>query len=177
MSYVRQASLIEKLMVGLVAAIHFIFALGEMFLWKPLLADRLLAGLTGETEEVRAPVLTYTGQFAFNMGLYNAFLAVGLVLALRDLGMRHNRALARLFLAFIVVAGRHVEVGAPLDGGKARPGGEVDQRLVAELAEGDRDEARLEAYRHGCSCSLSLLPCCQPSWRKPAAGGSPACPG
>ena len=105
MSYVRQASLIEKLLVGLVAAIHFIFALGEMFLWKPLLADRLLAGLTGATEEVRAPVLTYTGQFAFNMGLYNTFLAVGLVLALRDLGMRHNRALARLFLAFIVVAG------------------------------------------------------------------------
>lgn len=105
MSDFRQAGGIAKLLIGLVAAIHIVFAIAEMFLWRSVLARRLLPDLEGMTPEVQAPVLEYTGRFAINMGLYNAFLAVGLLYASRNPGDARNRSVARLFLVFIVVAG------------------------------------------------------------------------
>ena len=89
-------SIVANVLVGLVALLHVYFLVLEMFLWdKP-------AGLKafGQTlEAARASKV-----LAANQGLYNGFLAAGLVWSL--VGPEHLRfGFAVFFLLCVVVAG------------------------------------------------------------------------
>ena len=81
--------------VGLVAVLHLYFLVLEMFFWKKPLGRRVF-GLTRELAEA-------TASLAANQGLYNGFLAAGLVwgLILGPAGF----AVRVFFLACVIVAG------------------------------------------------------------------------
>ena len=81
--------------VCLVAALHVYFLVLEMFLWKKPLGRRIF-GLTRELAEA-------TASLAANQGLYNGFLAAGLVwgLSLGEAGF----AIRVFFLVCVIVAG------------------------------------------------------------------------
>ena len=81
--------------VGLVAALHLYFLTLEMFLWrKPF--GRKTFGLTPELAEA-------TASLAANQGLYNGFLAAGLIwgLCLGAAGL----SIKVFFLVCVVIAG------------------------------------------------------------------------
>ncbi|MDD9892483.1 MAG: DUF1304 domain-containing protein, partial [Gammaproteobacteria bacterium] len=85
------------IIVGLVAALHIYFLVLEMFLWdKPI-------GLKafGQTLEQA----TASKVLAANQGLYNGFLAAGLIWGL-TLGAE-GLAIKTFFLACVVVAGMY----------------------------------------------------------------------
>jgi len=86
---------IADLMVGLVAVLHIAFLVLEMFLWtKP--AGRKIFGLRAEFAE-------QSKALAANQGLYNGFLAAGLLwgLALGASGL----SIKVFFLGCVIVAG------------------------------------------------------------------------
>jgi putative membrane protein len=88
-------SLLSNLIIALVAALHVYFLVLEMFLWdKP--AGRKAFGLTLEFAKS-------TKVLAANQGLYNGFLAAGLIwgLLLGDSGT----PIKVFFLGCVVVAG------------------------------------------------------------------------
>jgi putative membrane protein len=78
---------------GLVAAIHLYILVLEMFLWRTERA-RAAFGTSKEFAEASAPL-------AANQGLYNGFLAAGLIYGL----IADSRAFLVFFLCCIVVAG------------------------------------------------------------------------
>jgi putative membrane protein len=81
--------------VAIVALLHLYFLVLEMFLWSEPFGQKTF-GLTPEfARQSRA--------LAANQGLYNGFLAAGLLWSLvRDGG---GKPIATLFLIFVVVAG------------------------------------------------------------------------
>ena len=85
------------ILVAAVAAIHFYFLVLEMFLWTTDFGRRTLR-LTAEFTQT-------TKGIAANQGLYNGFLAAGLVWGLAAYGVRNGRPVLTFFLACIVVAG------------------------------------------------------------------------
>jgi putative membrane protein len=92
-------NVVAGVLVGLVAALHLYFLVLEMFLWTTPTGRRVF-GLDADFAE-RSKAL------AANQGLYNGFLAAGLVVALvaggpaTDLGA----AFAIFFLLCVLVAG------------------------------------------------------------------------
>lgn len=83
--------------VALIAALHLYIAWFEMFAWTsrgPLVFDTFPSELFPQTT-----------QMAANQGVYNAFLAVGLIWALfiQDRDWQHR--IAACFLGFVLVAG------------------------------------------------------------------------
>ncbi|MBW8877233.1 MAG: DUF1304 domain-containing protein [Acidobacteria bacterium] len=87
--------IVANVVVGLVAALHLYFLTLEMFFWnKPL--GRKVFGLTPEFAAA-------TAALAANQGLYNGFLAAGLIwgLSLGDAGF----AIKVFFLGCVIVAG------------------------------------------------------------------------
>lgn len=75
---------LSNLLVGLVALLHVGFLAIEMFLWKTPFV-RAIFNITPEQAD-------FTASLAANMGLYNSFLAVGLLwglLAKRE-GLQSN---------------------------------------------------------------------------------------
>lgn len=87
--------LVTDLAVGIVAALHVGFLVLEMFLWKGPIGQRIF-GLTPELAERTAPL-------AANQGLYNGFLAAGLIWGL-VLGSDGTRIVV-FVLACVTVAG------------------------------------------------------------------------
>jgi putative membrane protein len=88
--------ILAQVLVTAVALLHLYFLVLEMFLWK-----RPLGRKTFKTTEEHAEV---TATMAANQGLYNGFLAAGLlwaVVAAPDMA----RALATFFLGCVIVAG------------------------------------------------------------------------
>ncbi len=89
-------NLAANVAVGFVAALHIGFLILEMFLWKTPFGRRTF-GLTRELAEASAPL-------AMNQGLYNGFLAAGLIW-----GLCAEPALGRpvqiFFLVCVIVAG------------------------------------------------------------------------
>ncbi|HKH43184.1 MAG TPA: DUF1304 domain-containing protein [Thermoanaerobaculia bacterium] len=81
--------------VGLVAALHVYFLVLEMFFWKKPLGRRVF-GLTREMAEA-------TAALAANQGLYNGFLAAGLLWGL-SLGP-DGFPVRVFFLICVIVAG------------------------------------------------------------------------
>ncbi|MFJ5265036.1 DUF1304 domain-containing protein [Streptomyces sp. NPDC088387] len=85
-----------RILVGLVAALHAYILVLEMFLWaKP--PGRKLSGFDVEMARATAPL-------AANQGLYNGFLAAGLVWGLIAADPTGFRAQV-FFLCCVVVAG------------------------------------------------------------------------
>jgi putative membrane protein len=82
-------------MVGLVAVLHLYFLVLEMFLWKKPFGRRTFR-LTPEFAEASAGL-------AANQGLYNGFLAAGLIWGL-TLGA-DGFAVKVFFLACVIIAG------------------------------------------------------------------------
>jgi putative membrane protein len=88
-------NIVAGVLVGLVAALHLYFLVLEMFLWT---SPRTRAAF-GTTEEFA----TASKALAANQGLYNGFLAAGLVW-----GLVAGRDDVKLFfLACVIVAGAY----------------------------------------------------------------------
>ncbi|HSS95184.1 MAG TPA: DUF1304 domain-containing protein [Candidatus Dormibacteraeota bacterium] len=83
--------------IALVAALHLYFLVLEMFLWRTPFGRRTF-GTTVEAAESSAVL-------AANQGLYNGFLAAGLVWGLAAYGVVGGRPIITFFLVCIVVAG------------------------------------------------------------------------
>lgn len=108
-------------LVGLVALLHAGFLVLEMFLWKTPTGRRVF-GLPPDVMAASAPL-------AANQGLYNGFLAAGLLWSLLRRDPDDARACARFFLACVVVAG-------VFGGLTAKPSIMVVQALPALIAFG-----------------------------------------
>ncbi len=89
-------NLAAKIVAGFVAVEHVLILIMEMFLWRTLGAK--IFKLTPEFAEQSA-------NLAMNQGLYNGFLAAGLVWALLYKDANIARQIALFFLGCIVVAG------------------------------------------------------------------------
>ncbi len=84
-------------LVTLVAVLHVYFLVLEMFLWQTPFGMKTF----GTTPEVAAS----SAVLAANQGLYNGFLAAGLLWALVSYGVVGGRAILTFFLLCVVVAG------------------------------------------------------------------------
>jgi putative membrane protein len=85
------------IMVTIVAALHVYFLVLEMFLWRKPFGRRTF-GMTQEVADSSAVL-------AANQGLYNGFLAAGLLWGLFAYGVVSGRAILTFFLACVIVAG------------------------------------------------------------------------
>ncbi|BDU20252.1 DUF1304 domain-containing protein [Dyella sp. GSA-30] len=86
-------SIAASIVIAIVALLHVYFLVLEMFLWdKP--AGRRAFGLTAE-------FAAQSKTLAANQGLYNGFLAAGLVWALAA----HRSDVAMFFLGCVLIAG------------------------------------------------------------------------
>ncbi len=91
-------SAIAQILVGVVAALHLGFLVLEMFLWNTPFG-RQVFGMKGD-------FAAQTRVLAANQGLYNGFLAAGLVWSLYPIGVAGAApAIASFFLACVIVAG------------------------------------------------------------------------
>ncbi|MGP3952033.1 DUF1304 domain-containing protein [Streptomyces sp. 7N604] len=87
---------VAQVLVGVVAALHAYFLVLEMFLWQRAPGLRL-SGMDAGTARATAPL-------AANQGLYNGFLAAGLVWGLAAGDPTGFRAQV-FFLGCVVIAG------------------------------------------------------------------------
>jgi putative membrane protein len=85
--------MLSTVLVLVVALLHVYFLVLEMFLWRTPLGLKTFR-MSSEKAET-------TAQLAMNQGLYNGFLAAGLVWGL----VRDDRAVLTFFLACVIVAG------------------------------------------------------------------------
>ena len=83
--------------VTLVAALHLYFLVLEMFLWQTPFGMKTF----GTTPEIAAS----SAVLAANQGLYNGFLAAGLLWALVSYGVRGGRAILTFLLLCVLIAG------------------------------------------------------------------------
>jgi putative membrane protein len=83
--------------VGFVALLHIYILVLEMFWWRTPRGLRAF-GMTQEVADSSA-------RLAANQGLYNGFLAMGLLWGLFGYGIVEGRAILTFFLACVVVAG------------------------------------------------------------------------
>jgi len=89
-------SLIAKILIALIALEHLYFLVLEMFLWTTP-RTRAAFGMTAEQSE-------QTKVLAANQGLYNGFLAAGLIWSLLA-PAAYAMPLALFFLGCVLVAG------------------------------------------------------------------------
>lgn len=85
--------LLSNILVLLVAALHFYFLVLEIFFWKKPLGLRIFGQTLKEAEA--------SAVLAANQGLYNGFLAAGLVWGVSTA----SRPVEIFFLSCVVVAG------------------------------------------------------------------------
>ena len=89
--------LIAGVLVVVVAALHVYFLFLEMFLWTTPFGRRTF-GMTADFAQS-------TRTLAANQGLYNGFLAGGLLWALVAYGVHTGRPILTFLLACVVIAG------------------------------------------------------------------------
>ena len=87
--------LASQVLTGLVAALHLYFLVLEMFLWATPVGQKVFGRTAAEQESTKV--------LAANQGLYNGFLAAGLVLSLA--GGSVAIPIRMFFLGCVVVAG------------------------------------------------------------------------
>ena len=88
-----------KGLIALVAVLHIGFLVMEMFLWTtPLVVERF------ELAKIHPDFPAMSKALASNMGLYNGFLAAGLIWSLIA-PVALGRQLALFFLGCVVIAG------------------------------------------------------------------------
>lgn len=100
--------IVSKVLIGLVAIIHSYILVFEMFLWE----SRGPKVFTSFAPDLFAP----TKVLAANQGLYNGFLAAGLIWALffiKDVSWKRN--VACFFLACVAVAGLYGAMTASMN--------------------------------------------------------------
>jgi putative membrane protein len=88
---------LAAVMVILVAVLHLYILVLEMFWWRTPRGLRSF-GITQEVADSSA-------KLAANQGLYNGFLAAGLLWGLLAYGVVGGRAILTFFLACVIVAG------------------------------------------------------------------------
>jgi putative membrane protein len=88
---------LAAVMVILVAVLHLYILVLEMFWWRTPRGLRSF-GMTQEVADSSA-------KLAANQGLYNGFLAAGLLWGLLAYGIVGGRAILTFFLACVIVAG------------------------------------------------------------------------
>jgi putative membrane protein len=88
---------LAAVMVVIVAALHMYFLVLEMILWRKPLGLRTFR-MTQEAADSSAVL-------AANQGLYNGFLAAGLLWGLIGYGVVSGRAILTFVLACVIVAG------------------------------------------------------------------------
>jgi putative membrane protein len=84
-------------MVTIVVGLHLYFLVLEMFLWRKPLGLRTFR-MTQEAADSSAVL-------AANQGLYNGFLAAGLIWGLIGYGVVSGRPILTFFLACVIIAG------------------------------------------------------------------------
>ncbi len=84
-------------MITLIAALHLYIAYFEIFAWEET-GPRVFSGFPAE-------LFSQTTELAANQGIYNAFLAVGLLWALTIGDRVWQRNVATCFLLFVLAAG------------------------------------------------------------------------
>ena len=89
--------LLTNALIGLVAALHAWFMVLEMFLWQSPVGLKTF----GNTPEKAAT----TAVLAANQGLYNGFLAAGLVASFFFADANTRQAFQVFFLTCVIVAG------------------------------------------------------------------------
>jgi putative membrane protein len=89
--------LAASVLIVVVAALHVYFLVLEMFLWRTPFGRR--------TFRTSPEVAESSAVLAANQGLYNGFLAAGLLWALIWFGVSGGRAVLTFFLACVIVAG------------------------------------------------------------------------
>ncbi|MBX9766891.1 MAG: DUF1304 domain-containing protein [Bdellovibrionales bacterium] len=90
---------LTKIMISLVALLHIYFLVLEMFLWTKPLGRKIFA-----MSEEKAKL---TAVLAANQGLYNGFLAAGLIWALAHPDALVATQIAIFFLACVLTAGAY----------------------------------------------------------------------
>ncbi|MES2780184.1 MAG: DUF1304 domain-containing protein [Bacteroidota bacterium] len=96
--------LLAKLLIGIIAILHLYILVLEMFLWTtrgPKVFKSIPASLFEPTKTLAA-----------NQGLYNGFLAAGLIWSLRIVDVQWAAYVATFFLGCIAVAGIYGAVTA-----------------------------------------------------------------
>jgi putative membrane protein len=89
--------IVAAILIVLVAVLHIYFLVLEMFLWRTPFGRRTFR-TTPEAAESSAVL-------AANQGLYNGFLAAGLIWGLLAYGLIGGRPILTFFLACVVAAG------------------------------------------------------------------------
>jgi putative membrane protein len=90
-------TVLAAVFVVIVAALHAGFLALEMFLWRKPFGLR--------TFHMTQEVADSSAVLAANQGLYNGFLAAGLLWGLIGYGVISGRAILTFFLACVIVAG------------------------------------------------------------------------
>ena len=88
--------LLTKILISIVAGIHFYFMILEMFLWTTPKSLRAFNLTLADAQKSKA--------LAANQGLYNGFLAVGLVFSMVQQNPIFFRQNSIFFLTCIIVA-------------------------------------------------------------------------
>ena len=97
-------SKIASAAVAVLALIQSVILLGEVFAW-PRMASRLLETQVAEAGKVGFDLIEATGAMALNQGLYNGFLAAGLIWALLASEPLRKKRLAVFFVICVGIAG------------------------------------------------------------------------
>ena len=90
-------STVAMILVGLIALVHVYIAVFEMFMWETR-GPKVFAGFDRD-------LFPRTKAMAFNQGVYNAFLAAGLLWSLFIADDSWQRNVALCFLLMVAVAG------------------------------------------------------------------------
>lgn len=88
---------IAKVFIGLVALVHLYIFVFECFLWE-MRGPKVFSSFPLE-------LFPQTTELAFNQGVYNLFLAAGLLWTFFIKDIKWSRNIALFFLAGVVVAG------------------------------------------------------------------------
>jgi putative membrane protein len=99
-------SVVAKILVGLVALIHLYIAWFEMFAWTSR-GPKVFATFPAE-------LFAQTTTMASNQGLYNGFLAAGLLWSLLISEAKWQRNVALFFLVCVAIAGVYGAITASL---------------------------------------------------------------
>ncbi len=89
----------SKILIGFVALQHIAFLVLEMFFWRHPIGLTIFRQSAAHAE--------ISEKLAANQGLYNGFLAAGLIWALCHSDAAFGRQIAYFFLACVVVAGAY----------------------------------------------------------------------
>jgi len=89
---------LAQIFIGIVIAIHLYIFYFEMFAWNTI-------GKKAFGKKMPAEVFSHTKSLAANQGLYNLFLAAGLVWSLLIENPEWQKNVALFFLSCVVIAG------------------------------------------------------------------------